>query len=716
MKKKLIGLFASTGILFSFFAVGQFKGAKVASADAGTYDANGSGTQADPWLIGSKEQWEDLATKVNGITPLNLSGKYFKLSSDITINGTVVGNSTSNTFKGNFDGNDHKITVNYENVDKNYTGVFGILDVGSNVKNLTVVGNLTLKENSSVQCFAGVAGLNKGTIGNCTTQVNIVANGQASCYFGGIAGSNEGTINDCEVAGAFTPSAQTTSGGGIAGLNSGIIRNCSNVAEYLVEFKAGDSSNIGGIAGQNDVNGRIYHCSNEQHITTSNTNSEAHNLGGIVGINLGEVHNSFNKGRIDTYGTFGGGIVGENDGKILNSYNDGIINIHNEKNGGVVGVNSSKLINVINRSAITNKESSGKTGGFCGINQEVGSFVNCFEVSTTTLNVVGEQKGESAPLKMNRLQGTTDNNCLYTGEDAVCEGKALIDLLNGFIDDENNAETVSGFEHWTRSFDMLPYTEENLHKVFIAPTVNGKIIVASNYVSKGTLFGIRLESSDIYTLDALSYDDNGSMLDIFSKRQITMPDYDVTIYGTFKQVHTHNLVKVEAKDATCFEDGHPEYYTCTCGHYYFDELAEKEIEKFDKWSKDEGRIQHLDHFLKKVKAQEATAFRDGYNACFVCDKCNTYFADQFGEFEIGNAEAYEAWKLNDGLVPARGLSAGGIVLFGVGGLVGACLIAYIVMFFVWKGTGKGLGFLVGSFEGINGLFSKKKKKEENKAE
>lgn len=63
----------------------------------------------------------------------------------------------------------------------------------------------------------------------------------------------------------------------------------------------------------------------------------------------------------------------------------------------------------------------------------------------------------------------------------------------------------------------------------------------------------------------------------------------------------------------------------------------------------------------------------------------------------------------------KGLGGGAIFGIILACIIGACLIAYFVMFAIWKKTGKSLSFLKGSFEWIDNKFSEKNK-EENKEE
>mgnify|MGYP003298702601 CR=1 FL=1 len=64
-------------------------------------------------------------------------------------------------------------------------------------------------------------------------------------------------------------------------------------------------------------------------------------------------------------------------------------------------------------------------------------------------------------------------------------------------------------------------------------------------------------------------------------------------------------------------------------------------------------------------------------------------------------------KLPEPAPEKSGLSCGAIAGIAIGSFVGLCLIAYIVMFFIWKKTEKALKFLVPSYKWINKKIFKK---------
>lgn len=103
----------------------------------------GKGTETEPFLIKSVADLKLLANKVKQYKDdanAGYNGKYFKLTSDLIINGEwePIGNYKTN-FRGKFDGKEHTISGNItvSSVDKNYAaGLFGIIGINSVIKNL----------------------------------------------------------------------------------------------------------------------------------------------------------------------------------------------------------------------------------------------------------------------------------------------------------------------------------------------------------------------------------------------------------------------------------------------------------------------------------------------------------------------------------------------------------------------------------------------------
>ena len=168
----------------------------------------GSGTEADPYLITSLSDWNELRSDVLVGTTYN--GTYFKLTNDISVT-TMVGTSDY-TFNGTFDGDGHTITVNYE-TSEDVCGAFRYTN-GATIKNLITTGTIT----TSNKHAGGVVGLNgttKLTLTNVKSSVTINTTSSAADTEGGLVGqTTSADITGC----AFVGSLLGSSGGGWGGL------------------------------------------------------------------------------------------------------------------------------------------------------------------------------------------------------------------------------------------------------------------------------------------------------------------------------------------------------------------------------------------------------------------------------------------------------------------------------------------------------------------
>ena len=227
------------------------------------------------------------------------------------------------SFGGVFDGGGHTISGVNLSGGVSPMGLFGTLQSGAVVRNLHVRGSIA--PDGTRDAAGGIAGVNSGTIENCTF-TGTVSGGNSA---GGLTGINDvtGTVRDSAAAGSITGKSMT---GGIAGKNLGVISGCRNSARVnitsvdpsldLSELDLGASINLrswnaldtvnvatdtGGIAGYST--GMILSCTNlavigYQHI--------GYNVGGIAGRSCGHIANCENRGAV-----FGrkdiGGIVGQ---------------------------------------------------------------------------------------------------------------------------------------------------------------------------------------------------------------------------------------------------------------------------------------------------------------------------------------------------------------------------------------------------------------------
>ncbi|MGN1344157.1 MAG: family 20 glycosylhydrolase [Traorella sp.] len=104
---------------------------------------------------------------------------------------------------------------------------------------------------------------------------------------------------------------------------------------------------------------------------------------------------------------------------------------------------------------------------------------------------------------------------------------------------------------------------------------------------------------------------------------------EITIEDTIIPAKGHSATKVEAKEATCSEDGNIEYYECEdCGRLFKDEACSEEITIEDTIIPAKG------HSATKVEAKEATCSEDGNIEYYVCEDCGRLFKDEACTQEI----------------------------------------------------------------------------------
>ena len=245
-------------------------------------DGHSGDSEADAYIIYNKDQLDMLATRVNSGDNYSYQ-KFFKLGADITYDGTEnnytpIGTS-SNSFRGTFDGDGHTVSGIRINTSADYQGLFGYLGGSGIVKNVTLT-NSTITANDRV---GGIAGYNGGhTVQNCRVESTVTIGAYSSAYYhGGIVG-----INDSQIIGSISSATVSHNGhtgcsyfGAIAGSNNSTIRECLAIGATVSAY-----SYRGVIAGRNSgtlANNYYYNCT----VSVATTNIGT----GISGINTIDV-------------------------------------------------------------------------------------------------------------------------------------------------------------------------------------------------------------------------------------------------------------------------------------------------------------------------------------------------------------------------------------------------------------------------------------------
>lgn len=114
----------------------------------------------------------------------------------------------------------------------------------------------------------------------------------------------------------------------------------------------------------------------------------------------------------------------------------------------------------------------------------------------------------------------------------------------------------------------------------------------------------------------------------YEQNPVTHKDYPVTM-------NCFTLTGHEYQAATCTADGNTEYWYCTtCGKYYADADATREITAESTVIPATGHISPLDH----TEAKAATCTEDGNIEYWHCTRCDGYFTDADAETEIQAAD------------------------------------------------------------------------------
>lgn len=180
--------------------------------------------------ISSNDDWKVFCTYVKCTNNVINA----KLEADITAAGeerTEAVGTDSKPYTGIFDGNGHKITVNYTSHEP-FAAPFSVVGT-STIKNLTVEGDICTYN----QCAGGIIGFNKGSgtiLDKCVSNVNIVAASDGYGGHGGLVAKNHErmSITDCAFTGSIVRDKagqyKPHSCGGLVGwaLESTYIRNC----------------------------------------------------------------------------------------------------------------------------------------------------------------------------------------------------------------------------------------------------------------------------------------------------------------------------------------------------------------------------------------------------------------------------------------------------------------------------------------------------------
>lgn len=235
-----------------------------------------------------------------------LTGATFLQTKDIVISNSwdPIG-SQLKAFKGTYDGNSYSVTnLNYDGDD--YCAGFFAYVVDATIKNLTVSGKISTKDQWAGGIVGYIDGSSNTTIDNCVSSVAVTS---SKGYAGGIVGaykvsSGSLVISNCYNTGTIACDATSSvlGYGGIIGYTGTAgtvtVKNCVNTGVVGGDYAKG----VGGIIGNGDGTRSLENCATTGSIIYDKSSNETH--GAISGSNnnaLTLIHTYYKVG-IDSYG------------------------------------------------------------------------------------------------------------------------------------------------------------------------------------------------------------------------------------------------------------------------------------------------------------------------------------------------------------------------------------------------------------------------------
>lgn len=329
----------------------------------------GSGTETDPYLIGTAAELYWYAQNVNSNDTVRKS--YAELTADITVNQgvlnadgslssnavnfetwTPIGNAYKSAYTGHFDGKGHTVSGLYcvgDYETATYIGFFGSVGANAVIKNVTISDAYF-----SGKVAGGIAGqvsAAEATFENCHNKATVVAHAANNGGSAGgiIASTKQVTITGCSNAGMIcintksSPVSLTSKAGGLVGSgNAFTIKDSYNTGSVT------GVSYVGGLVGMGGGTFVIEKCYNTGTITGNpleNKNNTGIFIGGILGYHnsakSSEIKDCYNAGSVtgaDYVGGLAGAFTFPND-TIKNSHNFGSVNSNGSVVSGLGAVN-----------------------------------------------------------------------------------------------------------------------------------------------------------------------------------------------------------------------------------------------------------------------------------------------------------------------------------------------------------------------------------------
>ncbi len=224
-------------------------------------------------------------------------------NSTLTNNGEVTGGGAVGGLIGNNSGSASGSVFTNDGIVEGEDKVGGLFGINSGSFNTSSLINTVNAQVTGKREVGGLIGVNSGNIEGGRLEANGTDNGYYKYQI-----YNNGTINVTE---------EGTYIGGLFGTNSGEVKAAYNTGV----INAGQSSNVGGIAGVNEQGGKLDQVFNtvmtgvdDKGNTLYGTITGKDNVGGLVGTNSGTLSNAYNTTEVNGAEGSTGNAVGVNDG------------------------------------------------------------------------------------------------------------------------------------------------------------------------------------------------------------------------------------------------------------------------------------------------------------------------------------------------------------------------------------------------------------------
>ena len=362
---------------------------------AAVITAAGSGSEDDPWQIGTLCQLQEIRYD---------TAAHYRLANDIDAKQSHEwrdgkGFPPIESFSGSLDGSGHSVLsllINPGQTD--YVGLFGRLNGGA-LQRLALV-NVTVRGRDATGALAGSVEAN-GSI-KLSTVTGLIGGRDR---VGGVAGENHGLIklshSESTVSGTIDSQRRSKSIGGLVGKNFPGARIRSSHARGSVS----GAGSVGGLVGANEAS--IYH----SH--AQSTVSGHQYVGGLVGNNYGFISGSYSAGAVSGVEDVGGLTGWHSSNSIVDSHSDSTVISAGNRVGGLVGLSSGSIIRSHATGAVSGND---QVGGLAGESRS-GSIDDSYATGSVSGN---EQVGG--------LAGNSKRNTSYSIsiEDSYTTG-----LVNG---------------------------------------------------------------------------------------------------------------------------------------------------------------------------------------------------------------------------------------------------------------------------------------------